>query len=133
MSMAHSLEVRVPLIDHEIVEFVCGLPPGWERRRGYPKRLLLESLSDVLPPAILDRPKQGFAFPLDHWMRNALRPLVESVLAPDVVKARGIFEPAAVRQLADGFFAGREAYPAVWQLVVLEMWLQHTLDPAAVS
>jgi asparagine synthase (glutamine-hydrolysing) len=131
MSMAHSLEVRVPLVDHKVVEFVTGLPAGWEARLGYPKRLLIASLADVLPPAILNRPKQGFAFPLDHWMRHELRPLVDVVLSREVVRARGLFNWDAVRRLYDGFQAGQIGYPAIWQIVVLELWMQQTFDSAA--
>ena len=128
MSMAHSLEVRVPLIDHEVVEFTCGLPEGWEAQHGYPKRLLTESVSDLLPDGVVGRPKQGFAFPLEHWMRHELSAAVEDTLAPEVVRARGLFEPRAVSDLLRSFQAGREPYPAVWQLVVLERWMQGVLD-----
>ena len=129
MSMAHSLEVRVPLIDHKIVEFVCGLPTGWERELGYPKRLLLESLADILPPAILNRPKQGFAFPLEHWMRGPLRPLVEDALLS--AAARGLFDADGVEALWQEFLQGRQPYAVVWQLVILELWLQQKF-PAGV-
>ena len=70
MSMAHSLEVRVPFVDHHVVEFVYGLPPGWERRWGHPKRLLEASLRDVIPSGISGRKKQGFALPMAKWMRG---------------------------------------------------------------
>lgn len=131
MSMAHSLEVRVPLIDHKVVEFVCGLPSGWERRFGRPKGLLVESVRDILPRGILDRRKQGFAFPLEHWMRHQLRPLIQDVLSSSVVRARGLFGVAAVERLKDAFFAGTRPYPEVWQLVVLELWMRDMLDSPA--
>ena len=128
MSMAHSLEVRVPLIDHEVVEFVCGLPAGWETRHGYPKRLLTESLADLLPAGIKSRPKQGFALPLEHWMRHDLRSVIDDTLAPDVVRARGLFDADEVAALRADFTAGRLPYPAIWQLVVLELWMQQVFD-----
>jgi asparagine synthase (glutamine-hydrolysing) len=128
MSMAHSLEVRVPLIDHPVVEFVRGLPVGWHHRFGHPKRLLLESLADVIPQGLLNRPKQGFAFPLEHWMRNELESVVRDTLADARVARRGLFRPAAVRALVDAFYAGRLPYPVIWQLVVLEQWLTRNVD-----
>lgn len=128
MSMAQSLEVRVPLIDHPIVEFVRGLPAGWHRRFGHPKRLLTDSLHDILPPQLLNRPKQGFAFPLEYWMRHDLAGVVRDTLAEKRIDRRGLFRPAAVRALVDQFDAGRLPYPAIWQLVVLEQWMARVFD-----
>ena len=133
MSMAHSLEVRVPFVDHVVVEFVCGLPPGWERRHGYPKRLLVDSVADVLPPGLVGRPKQGFAFPLEHWMRHDLRPVVEDALSPASARRRGLFDPDEVSALRADFVDGRHPYPAVWQLVVLELWMRRVFDGASAA
>ncbi|MBI3126039.1 MAG: asparagine synthase (glutamine-hydrolyzing) [Candidatus Tectomicrobia bacterium] len=124
MSMAHSLEVRVPLIDHEVVEFVCSLPAGWERRWGHPKRLLTEALSDLLPPRIVSRTKQGFAFPMEKWMKAELREVVEDALSVQSVRRRGFFSPLKVRALYEGFLRGEYEYPVIWQFVVLELWLR---------
>jgi asparagine synthase (glutamine-hydrolysing) len=128
MSMAHSLEVRVPLIDHEVVEFVCGLPAGWERRWGHPKRILTAALADVLPPAIVARKKQGFAFPMATWMAGDLREVVEETLSPDAVRRRGLFSPAEVERLYRGFRQGAYDYSVVWQLVILELWMRTVLE-----
>jgi asparagine synthase (glutamine-hydrolysing) len=128
MSMASSLEVRVPLIDHRVVEFVCGLPPGWERRFGYPKRLLRESLSDIFPPAVLGRPKQGFELPLGTWMRGSLRPILDDALSTEAVRRRGLFRPEAVARVQQDFLRGTESYTQAWQLVVLELWMRRVLD-----
>ncbi len=128
MSMAHSLEVRVPLIDHEVVEFVCGLPAGWEKRWGHPKRLLAAALPDILPERIVSRPKQGFAFPLEKWMKGPLREVVEDALSPASVKRRGLFSAEGVENLYAGFLRGECEYPVIWQLVVLELWLRETMD-----
>lgn len=125
MSMAHSLEVRVPLIDHELVEFVAGL--GRPTLRG-PKPLLVAALRDIVPRSIVERPKHGFEFPMDHWMRQELRPLVEDALSEESVKARGLFDPMAVHTLHQRFRDRRQEYQAVWQLVVLELWMRAYLD-----
>ena len=134
MSMAHSLEVRVPLIDHKVIEFVAGLPEGWEKTWGHPKRLLSEALGDLIPPEILSRPKQGFAFPMGKWMRGELREVVEDTLSPESVRRRGLFDPEGVQSLYRAFEEGRMAYPALWQFVILELWMRETFDaPVAVS
>jgi len=132
MSMAHSLEVRVPLIDHEVVEFVAGLPPGWESCFGHPKRLLTTSVADVLPPGWLNRPKQGFALPLEHWMRHDLRPVVRDALSPESTRARGWWRESAVADVLAEFDAGRRPYTSVWSLVILELWARRVLDDARV-
>ncbi|MCY4384108.1 MAG: asparagine synthase (glutamine-hydrolyzing) [Nitrospinae bacterium] len=128
MSMAHSLEVRVPFVDHHVVEFVCGLPPGWERRWGHPKRLLEASLRDVIPAGISGRKKQGFALPMANWMRGELREILEDALSEESLRRRGIFSPKEVRRLYARFLEGRSAYPLIWFLSVLELWFREMLD-----
>ncbi|MFH1609127.1 MAG: asparagine synthase (glutamine-hydrolyzing), partial [Candidatus Bipolaricaulota bacterium] len=110
MSMAHSLEIRVPLIDHEVVEFVCGIPSGWERRWGHPKQLLVEALSDIIPPEVAFRRKQGFSFPMQKWMRQELRDIVEETLSPESVRRRGFFSPEGVQALYRRFKEGNCEY-----------------------
>jgi asparagine synthase (glutamine-hydrolysing) len=133
MSMAHSLEVRVPLVDHELVEFVCGLPAGWERRRGYPKRLLTSALADVLPATTVSRKKQGFALPMATWMENELREVVADALAPHSVRSRGLFSPDEISRLYQGFRDGIYDHSVVWQLVILELWMREVLDKPRLS
>ena len=128
MSMAHSLEVRVPFVDHHVVEFVCGLPPGWERRWGHPKKLLEASLRDVIPPEILTRRKQGFALPMAKWMRGDLREILEDALSEESLRRRGIFSPNEVRRLYTRFREGKSTYPFIWFLAVLELWFREILD-----
>lgn len=128
MSMAHSLEVRVPFVDHEVVEFVCGLPPGWERRWGHPKRLLTSALRDVLPQRIVARRKQGFAFPMAQWMEQELRPVVDDALSPDSIRRRGLFSAAQIGRLRAGFRKGIYDGSVLWELVILELWMRAWLD-----
>jgi len=118
MSMAHSLEVRVPFLDHPLVEFAAGLP-GSVRANGHPpKRLLLEALKDRLPPGT-GGAKRGFTFPLGRWLEGPLRSRVDETLC-DVE----IFEPAAVSRLWAGVRAGRIHWSRIWAVVVLALWLK---------
>jgi asparagine synthase (glutamine-hydrolysing) len=133
MSMAHSLEVRVPFVDHEVVEFVCGLPAGWERRWGHPKRLLTAALADLIPARIGTRRKQGFAFPMAQWMANELREIVADSLSPASTRRRGLFTPAEVARLYAGFEQGFYDYSVIWQLVILELWMRTVLDARRVE
>jgi len=126
MSMAHGLEVRVPLLDHKLVEYLMGLPDTQKRPDGIAKRLLVESLAGLLPDDIVHRPKQGFALPFAPWMRGALRRFCEERLEPGRTAARGLFRPEAVRRLWRAFLGGQGdgLWSRVWILVVLEEWLE---------
>jgi asparagine synthase (glutamine-hydrolysing) len=126
MSMRCGLEVRVPLLDHHVVEYVMGLSDAVKRPGGLPKRLLVESLPAPLPPAIVQRSKQGFVLPLDRWMRTELRPMCEDALGPDGLGGSGIFEVAAVCRLWKDFVAGRRrtSWSRLWALVALGAWMR---------
>ena len=128
MSMAHSLEVRVPWIDHKLVEFAVGLPAEWKLRGAQPKAIFADALADVLPRTVLRRRKQGFEIPLANWLRNELRGVLEDTLAPATVLRRGLFNVQRVQQLHADFVAGRGAYMRVWALVILELWQRENLD-----
>jgi len=119
MSMAHSLEARVPFLDHPLVEFAARLP-GHVRVDGHqPKWLLLRALGDRLPPEAA-RPKRGFGFPIGLWMRGPLRARVDEALAGGA----GIFRPDAVARLRGRVEAGRSHWSRLWALVVLARWLR---------
>lgn len=126
MSMAHALEVRVPLLDHRLVEYVMGLADSLKRPNGTPKRLLVESLGGLLPSDIVHRPKRGFTLPFDPWMRGALREFCEDRLSVDRVESRGLFRPQEVQSLWRAFLDGRTdvSWSRLWVLVVLEEWLE---------
>lgn len=126
MSMAHSLEVRVPLLDHVLVEYVMGLPDALKQPNGTPKRLLVESLDGLLPDDIVYRPKQGFSLPFAVWMRGHLREFCEARLGQDGLAGRDIFQPRAVQELWSAFLSGRgdASWSRLWVLVVLEEWLE---------
>jgi len=126
MSMAHGLEVRVPFLDHKLVEYVMGLPDEYKRSQGVQKRLLVESLGGLLPPEVVVRSKQGFTLPFDVWMRGAMRQFCEARLSPDRVHSRGILNPEQVQALWHRFLDNRPdvTWSRVWVLVVLEEWLE---------
>jgi asparagine synthase (glutamine-hydrolysing) len=126
MSMAHSLEVRVPLLDHCLVEYLMRLPDGHKQPDGIPKRLLVESLEGLLPDSIVRRPKQGFGLPFDPWLRGPLRDLCARALGANGLGGRGILRPEAVWGLWTAFLERRPdvSWSRVWVLVVLEAWLE---------
>jgi asparagine synthase (glutamine-hydrolysing) len=128
MSMAHALEVRVPLLDHVLVDLVMALPDSVKQTDGVPKRLLVESLDGLLPDSIVHRPKQGFALPFDPWMRGPLRPLCEERLGDRGLAGRGIFKPAQIQRLWRSFLSGGKdvSWSRLWALVVLDAWLGQT-------
>ncbi len=130
MSMATSLEARVPLLDHVFVEWVTRLPIEWKMRGGDQKYLLKKLAERVgVPREVLHRPKQGFALPLVHWMRNELKDLIHTVLLEPRTLQRGYFNPSAVRRLLhDHFEAGRDQSARIWRLFMLELWQRNFVE-----
>lgn len=124
MSMAHSLEVRVPLIDHKLVEFVTTIPADLKLRGGQPKYLLTEALADVLPPAVIKRRKQGFEMPVAAWMRGPLRPALEDVFSTRSLEQQGLFNVAEAQRIYQEFLHGVGPYMRAWSLATLELWLR---------
>ena len=128
-SMAHSLELRAPFCDHRLVEASLALAPSLKAPRLRLKGLLKAAFADVLPSEILTRQKQGFMIPLNHWLRTDLRPLLDDLLEPGRVAARGLFEPAAVATLRAEHLGGRRTHgDRLWTLMLLELWLRELLD-----
>jgi asparagine synthase (glutamine-hydrolysing) len=130
MSMLTSLEVRVPLLDHEFVEWVTALPPEWKMRGGQQKYILRKLAERVgVPKEVLYRRKQGFALPLVHWMRNEMRELIMTVLLEPRTLQRGYFDAAGVRRLLDEHFSGRrDRSSAIWRLLIFELWHRNFLE-----
>jgi asparagine synthase (glutamine-hydrolysing) len=124
MSMAHALEVRVPLLDHVLAEYVIGLPDAHKWPGATPKRLLVESLGGLLPREIVYRPKQGFTLPFDPWMRGPLRDFCETRLVR--LGSRGLLRPEPLTRLWRAFLARDRSvsWSRVWMLVVLDEWLE---------
>ena len=135
MSMAHALEVRVPLVDHEVAAFVLGLDDRQKAPGDTPKRLLVEALGAALPARIVHRPKQGFTLPFEPWMRGQLREFCEHHLGPDGLSGRGLVEPAQIRHLWESFLAGgpNVTWSRLWMLVALDHWLERHRVTAPVA
>ncbi|MDE3137682.1 MAG: asparagine synthase C-terminal domain-containing protein, partial [Acidobacteriota bacterium] len=130
MSMAHSLEVRVPLLDRELVEYVVGLPESWKRRRGSRKSLLADALGDLLPQEVISQPKRTFTLPWEHWLRGPLRAEVEAGLAEPARALQPFLNRAAVRQVWRDFLGRRTSWSRAWSLYVLNQWARRYLDEA---
>ncbi|MBN1249985.1 MAG: asparagine synthase (glutamine-hydrolyzing) [Anaerolineae bacterium] len=132
MSMAASIEARVPLLDHRIVEFALSLPSHHKLRRGRTKLALRRAMRGRLPKAVLNRPKQGFSIPLKHWLRGSLKPLMMDLLSADCVRRRGYFAPQTVdRWVADHLRGYANHSHRLWALMVFELWHRQMLDEGA--
>lgn len=128
MSMAHSLEARVPLLDHTLVEFAATIPSELQRRNGTRKYLFKRAMRGILPDAILDRPKHGFGVPLDRWFRGQLAGFVRDLLLSETSRQRGIFNTAYIGQLLERHARGRPLELPLWTLVSFELWCRMFLD-----
>jgi len=137
LSMWHSLEVRVPFLDHKLVEFVATIPSslklkGWEK-----KHILIRSLETLLPQSILNRRKQGFSIPLDHWLRGPLRDLLRSYVTGSELKALGLFNASTIEVMLDEHDRGiRNHETQLWTLLTFILWhraYMHGNKPHTVS
>lgn len=125
MSMAHSLEVRPPFLDHRLVEFAATLPESLKIRGATLKYLLRELMKDKLPSPVLTRKKEGFDIPAHRWFRGALRPMLEDVLSPRKVQETGLFDAKAIEKVKEAHWNRRanHGYP-LWGLLILSLWMQ---------
>ena len=130
MSMATSLEVRAPILDHLFAEWVVGLPLHWKLRRGVTKYIFKKLGERIgVPKEVLYRPKRGFALPLVHWMRQEMKEELPRLLLEKRTLERGYFDPKAVRHLLDEHFRGRrENSGKIWLLLIFELWHRHFLE-----
>jgi asparagine synthase (glutamine-hydrolysing) len=127
-SMAHSLEVREPLMDHPLVEWLSGLPPDLKLCGGEGKYLLKKSLQPYLPDEILYRPKMGFAVPLARWFRGPLRQSVRNAVLGPVLADTGWFNPGYLRRLVDDHQSGLRDYSAtLWTVLMFESFLRSVM------
>ena len=132
MSMAVSLECRVPLLDHELVELGAAIPAEAKVRGGRLKHLMKMALADQLPPEILQRKKRGFGTPMGAWLKRELAPVLRALLAPEVVQRRGLFDAGVVSSLVADHEASRsDGTDALLALLNLEVWSRIYLDGRA--
>lgn len=129
MSMAASIESRVPFLDHPLVEFAARLPERLKLRGFTTKRILRESMKRVLPPSILARRKMGFPVPVGSWFRGRWRGLVTDLVLGERARERGLFEPGTVRRLVGEHLSGRiDHTERLWALINVELWLRRFVD-----
>ncbi len=125
MSMANSLEVRVPLLDYTVVDFAFSLPVSFKIKEGNGKRILKDAFADVLPKELFTRPKKGFEVPLLKWLQNELRGMIEQDLLEDsFIKEQGIFNPESIRKIKEKVFSNNpgDVHAIIWSLVVFQHW-----------
>ena len=136
MSMASSVEVRVPFLDRELAEFVAwNVPPDLKLKgvlRPTTKYIFRKAMQDVLPEEVLRQPKAGFAAPVDYWLAHELREMVDDLLSSKQIRDRGLFRPEVVRTLVDEHRSGTQDWSMqIWQFLTLELWMQMFLDGGA--
>jgi asparagine synthase (glutamine-hydrolysing) len=133
-SMAHSLEVREPLMDHPLVEWLASLPPSLKVRGQEGKYLLKKAMEPHLPSEILYRPKMGFAVPLSRWFRGPLRQRVRDALLGDRLAATGYFERRYLEQLVEQHESGRRDYSSpLWTLLMFDAFLRKVVDQSVTA
>lgn len=128
-TMAVSLEARAPLLDHRVVEFAWSLPSRFKIRNGVTKWALRQILGKYVPAEHLDRPKSGFAVPLDQWLRNELRPWAEELLSVSSINATGLLRHEPIRQAWSEHLSGRRNLQyLIWPVLMLQAWLENQRD-----
>jgi asparagine synthase (glutamine-hydrolysing) len=131
-SMAVALEVRAPLLARDVVELAFALPDAYRMRRFTGKRIFRDAVRDLLPDAVLRRPKKGFGMPVAAWLRGALRPLLHDTLSADRLRAGGLFRPDTVaRMLREHDACAADHRKPLWTLLVFELWRAQRLSAAA--
>ena len=129
MSMAHSLEVRSPLLDHHLVEFVAGLPSRFKYRRGQKKYILKHALRHILPNKIMYRKKMGFSVPLAEWFRSELKEMGEHYLFAENKGLKHFFAPGPLRRIWEKHQAGQKDYATVlWSFLMFELWYRAFME-----
>jgi asparagine synthase (glutamine-hydrolysing) len=122
-SMAHSLEVRVPLLDREVAAFAFSVPTRHKVFGLEKKRLLRAAAAPLIPDEILTAPKQGFSIPAAAWLRGDLAPMARDLLSPERLRAQGVFRPEPVQRLLDDHLARRaDRSRQLWSLLVFSLW-----------
>jgi asparagine synthase (glutamine-hydrolysing) len=133
MSMAHSIETRLPLLDHKLVEFAATIPPEMNLRGGKTKGILKRAMRGILPDEIIDRPKRGFAIPLGYWFRGGLGPYARDLLLGDRTRQRGLFDFDEIEGLLSRHGRGENLDLQLWTLISFELWSRTFLDGHAHS
>jgi asparagine synthase (glutamine-hydrolysing) len=133
MSMASSVEVRVPFLDRGLAEFAAWKVPPKLKLKGFlrptTKYIFRQAMKDILPREVLEQPKAGFAAPVDYWLAHDLKEMVDDLLSPSHLRERGLFRPEVVRRFVDEHRSGAQDWSMqTWQFLTLELWMQTFLD-----
>jgi len=136
MSMASSVEVRVPFLDRDLAEFVAwNVPPNRKLKgllRPTTKYIFRLAMRDILPREVLQQPKAGFAAPVDYWLAHELKEMSDDLLSEERIAKRGLFRPSAVRRYLEEHRSGRHDWAMqIWQFLTLELWMQTFMDGGA--
>jgi asparagine synthase (glutamine-hydrolysing) len=128
MSMAHSLEARVPLLDHKLVEFAATIPPEFKLKQGVTKYIFKKAMRGILPDTIIDRPKHGFAVPLGQWFKGRFDDFLNDLLLSGTSRRRGILNVGHVEHLIRLHRGGRPLDSQLWTLISFELWCRTFMD-----
>ena len=128
MSMAASVESRVPFLDHKLVEFTARMPREMKLRGSTTKWVLREAMKGILPDEILNRPKMGFPVPVGNWFRNEFKHIIDDYVLSERSLSRGIFDAKFVRELVQRHSAGENHDERLWSLVNFEIWQRQNFD-----
>lgn len=130
MSMKNSLEVRVPFLDHRVVEFVSQMPADLKLKGKKAKYILLETFKDILPPLLLKRPKLGFEIPISKWLKSELRFLIDEYLSQKKIEKQGIFDFMPVEKLINDLLSNRsDTSWHLWNLIAFQAWYSRHIEP----
>ena len=123
MSMAWALEIREPFFDYELIEYVLSVQDQFKMEKGTPKALLVKALGDLLPNEIVYRPKKGFSFPWNNWLRNELKDYCQASI--ERLESKGLFKKDSLNNYWNRFLNHDKAitWTHVWSFVVLEKWM----------
>jgi asparagine synthase (glutamine-hydrolysing) len=129
MSMAVSLEARVPLLDHKLIEFVARMPASLKMRGSESKYIFRRAIKGIVPDEILNRPKQGFGVPIGAWINDQLRERMHDTLHDPLTRSRGYFRPEYINLLLDEHHRGRRDHSfTLWTMLIFELWCRIFLD-----
>lgn len=126
-TMRFSIESRLPFLDHNVIETAFKIPSAYKLKGSTKKHILREVAKRHVHPSCLTMKKKGFKLPMDHWMKNQLKPLIYEKI--NQLNQRGLFHTGAVNEILNGFFKNRHDNFTLWQLVGIELWFEHLIDP----
>ena len=129
LTMANSVEARVPLLDHPLVEFAAALPERFKLHGKTRKYLLKKYAERILPKEIVHRQKQGFPIPIDRWLNVEANEMMHDLLSPQAIAARGIFAPQRIQNMIRRHETSQQDYATeLWGIMSIEMWLRKFVD-----